>query len=55
MLSGETGYAPTALRGTHRGAHALAFSAEYNFLAPEAKPGSRSTIRQQGLRWLFGP
>ncbi len=46
------GYAPTALRGTHRGAQSLAFNFEYDFLA--GAPGARSKIRQQGLRWLFG-
>lgn len=49
------GYAPTALRGTRRGGHSLAFSAEFDFLAPEDKPRQSSKIRQQGLRWLFGP
>lgn len=49
------GYAPTALRGTRRGAQSLAFNFEYDFLAPEAKPGPPSKTRQQGLRWLFGP
>ncbi len=48
------GYAPTALRGTHRGAQALALSVEIDFLGHEAKPGPRRTTRQQGLRWLFG-
>ncbi len=47
-------YAPTALRGLHRGAQALALSVEVDFLEPEAKPGLRKTTRQQGLRWLFG-
>lgn len=49
------GYSPTALRGTRRGGHALAFSAEFDFLASGAKPGPRATTRQQGMRWLFGP
>lgn len=48
------GYAPTALRGRHRGAQSLAFNVEYDFLAPEAVPGPLSKTRQQGLRWLFG-
>jgi hypothetical protein len=48
------GYAPTALRGTRRGGQTLGFSVEYDFLAPEAKPGPPSKTRQQGLRWLFG-
>ena len=48
------GYAPTAQRGLHRGAQALALSVEIDFLEPEAKPGLRKTTRQQGLRWLFG-
>lgn len=48
------GYAPTALRGTRRGAHALGLSFEIDFLAPADKPFSPKT-QQQGLRWLFGP
>lgn len=48
------GYAPTALRGTRRGGHAFAFSLEYDFLAPEAKPAVPGMTRQQGLRWLLG-
>lgn len=49
------GFAPTALRGTRRGAHSLALSVEIDFLAPaEPAPGPVKTL-QQGLRWLFGP
>jgi len=49
------GYAPTALRGTRRGAHSAALSVEIDFLAPaERAPGPVRT-QQQGLRWLFGP
>ncbi|MEQ1917836.1 MAG: hypothetical protein ABL955_01440 [Elusimicrobiota bacterium] len=48
------GYAPTALRGAHRGAQSLAFNFEYDFLAPANLPEPLSRTRQQGLRWLFG-
>jgi hypothetical protein len=51
----DYGYAPTALRGTHRGADAIALTAEYDFLGTKEKADTPVRVKQQGARWLFGP